>query len=227
MDARKVRVVRFFALIYIVFGASVLYLLYFNTGISLGGSADTATGVFHITVKNSSIHLIRDLNVFVLDANGFEKNILSINALKPGEEKRIDLYESHAVEGVISLIAKAPFHLQVLKKIEIQRMGSEPKGELTVELKGQNKAFIGTAANFTLKICSSANDENEIKIENKFSRNYFSSAEETKTISLKKNECSEQVFKLLPSGRGKTTIVFNITTKQVNKRLEKEIEIID
>ena len=226
MDKRKTRILRFFTFTYLLFGASIIYLLWFNIGISLNGSFDQASGIINISVKNSSIHLIKDLNVFLLDSNGFEKNILSLTELKPGEEKTIELSESHATAGVIALSAKAPFHLPVSKKIQISKTGAG-QGEISAELKGPNKAFLASTTSFKVRACNLMSGEEEVKIENKFSRNYFSNPEETKTISLKRNECSEQEFKLSPSRKGKTTIVFNITTKQVNKRLEKEVEIIE
>jgi len=224
MDKQKLRVVKFFAIIYILFGLSIIYLLNFNTGIEISGKP-SGKGL-EITVKNSSLHLIRDLNVSIIDQNNSESNILSLAELNPNDGKKIIIPEIHSTNGVITIKANALYHLEVLKQIQIEGT-QEQKDELNAVLEGPNKTFVNTQTKFKITICATELENQSVKITPALESAFFTATPEPKSVEVKGGQCDTEEFTFSPSNKGKTTIAFNIQIGSLNKRLEKEIEIID
>ncbi|HIH21196.1 MAG: hypothetical protein J4478_04250 [Candidatus Diapherotrites archaeon] len=224
MDERKRKIARFFAIMYLVFGIAIIYLLFFNLGISIEGK--TAGGELEVLVKNNSLHLIRDINVFVVESTGSEKKVLSIQQLVPSEEKAVKLSEIHAVEGKIRLVARAPYHLEVSKEIQIQGQGTGTE-DFRVELEAVNKIFAGSEASFKLTICNQFQDSKQVKIETVLDAEFFTTVPAARSIELKSSECTTQEFKITGSKAGEATVSFNISGEQFNKRVEKQVQIIE
>ncbi|MDO8648069.1 MAG: hypothetical protein Q7R70_06695 [Candidatus Diapherotrites archaeon] len=224
MDERKLRVVKFFAIIYILFGLSIIYLLHFNTGIEISGKP-SGKGL-EITVKNSSLHLIRDLNVSIIDQSNSESSILSLAELSPAAEKKVVIPGIHSANGIITIKANAMYHLEVLKQIKIEG-AQDQNEEVSAVLEGPNKTFVNTQTRFKITICAAKLENQSVKITPDLESAFFTAAQEPKTIEVKAGQCGVEEFAFSPSNKGKTTIAFNIQIGSLNKRLEKEIEIID
>jgi hypothetical protein len=110
-NVRRQHVFRVMLVIYGVFGISLLYFLFFNTGLSLAPATSADGGV--VTVTNTSSHAIRDI-VVEFSKGGVHASVAKIPLLLPRESKQFPLTPAMANEnGQIELFASAPFHLAV------------------------------------------------------------------------------------------------------------------
>lgn len=228
MDERKKRIFRVLGAACLVFAAIIAYLLYFNFGLELQGGPGPGNSGIQVTVKNSSMHLIQDIEVFVKDSNGHESKIMSVKSLKPGEGKTTLLSEKHSANGGIEVEARAPMHLPVSKKIKVEGFPQESL-EFSVEVEGRKKMFLNGQSSFTVKVCNFEPEDEEALISAEFEQTFFSNQKspEERKVSVKSGECMIQEFQMIPKAIGATTISFNTTIEQINKRVEKEVEIIE
>jgi len=228
MDDRKKRLFKILGIACIVFAAFIAYLMYFNFGLEISGMPGANNEGVQITVKNASLHAIRNIEVFVKDSNGSESRIMEVPLLNPGEDRNVLLSEIHSANGEVSIEARAPQHIAVSKKIKIESYSQESL-EFNVEVEGNRKMFNNSQATFTVKACNLEHEDEEAQIALEFDATFFAnipSAESVK-VTVKSGECIAQEFKMMPKALGKTTIAFNTTIEQINKRIEKEVEIIE
>ncbi len=107
-DARRQKVLKVMAVVLVAFGGSLLYFLFFNSGLSL--SPDPTNQAGRVIVLNDSVHAIHDVT-FSYVVQGRVVSSQTIDVLLPRESKLIDL-DSHFQDGSSYLVrVTAPYHL--------------------------------------------------------------------------------------------------------------------
>lgn len=223
MEKKRLRIFKAFVIAYLFSAAALVYLLYFNFGLAVEGKTNLETGSVEIIVKNNSIHLISGIKVYYLNNSGIEEKVEEIESLSPKQEKQLNVSRQHAVDGVITLIARASHHLSVSKQVKIEELGS---GDLSVEVQAPAKAFKNSDFAVMLTTCNLGMPSNSIKVEVVSDNEFFASSQEEKTVPVEIGKCRELKYTFNSKKTGKTTIYFNITVGEVNKRVEKIVEII-
>ena len=121
LNVRRSHVVRVMVVVYAVFGFSLLYFLFFNTGLKLNPVSDAQGG--QIVVLNDSVHAIRDITVVYLK-NNLQNPIGEIQLLLPHESKTFPLLPEMAdPNGSIMVLASAPFHLSTRSIVNTGNQG--------------------------------------------------------------------------------------------------------
>lgn len=213
-------VIIFFGLIYLIFGAFMLYLLFFNTGLDI--VAETSEKEIKVFLQNNSVHLIRDINVLLERENGETLLIDSIKALKPREKIQVQLPSIEKEK--VTIIAIAPFHARISKDISIERT----KGaKLNFEIAMQSTAFVEIQTSIALKVCNQGDTINDLKIVEVHSPDFFEEQAKTDTVAIPENECKKIDYALTPKKTGQTTIYFKFTALNVNQELERSITIME
>lgn len=108
LEARRTKVLRAMVGVLIVFGASLIYFLFFNTGLELVSDPSDQYG--KVIVSNASVHLIRSIDLSYLK-NGTLVKIETIPALNPGEHHVVLLKPEFVDQGKFTIQVSAPFHL--------------------------------------------------------------------------------------------------------------------
>lgn len=116
LEQRRSKVVKAAGLIFGVLVISLVYFLFFNTGLNVVSDPNSFNRVI---VMNESQHRIREVSVSFL--SGDQKNVVQkIPYLDPHQSVAIDLLPSYAVNGSFVIQASAPFHLTKQIVIEAQ-----------------------------------------------------------------------------------------------------------
>jgi hypothetical protein len=108
LEQRRAKVIKAATLLFGVLGLSLIYLLFFNTGLEI--VSDPQNPSTHVLVLNTSQHRIRDVSVAFLV--GDQKVVVqTISTLNPSQFVSIPLLPEHAYNGAFTLQASAPYHL--------------------------------------------------------------------------------------------------------------------
>lgn len=108
LEQRRSKVIKAAALLFGVLGLSLIYLLFFNTGLEIVTDPDNPST--HVAVLNTSQHRIREVSVAFLV--GDQKVVVqTIPALDPSQSVSIPLPPEYAFNGSFTLQATAPYHL--------------------------------------------------------------------------------------------------------------------
>ncbi len=96
LEARRSKVMKVIAVIALVFGLSLFYFFFFNTG--LGLTPDPSNQGGKVIVSNTSIHLIRDISVqFIVNNQLIEAQKIAV--LAPGEMQMVPLDNQYVSDG--------------------------------------------------------------------------------------------------------------------------------
>jgi len=107
-DARRQKVLKVMAVVLIAFGGSLLYFLFFNSGLTL--SPDPTNQAGRVIVLNDSVHAIHNVTFSYL-VQGKVADSQAIDVLLPRESKLIDL-DPHFQDGSSFFVyVSAPYHL--------------------------------------------------------------------------------------------------------------------
>lgn len=108
LEARRSKVMKVIGVITLVFGLSLFYFLFFNTG--LGLTPDPSDQGGKVIVSNTSVHLIRDISVqFIVNNQIIEAEKIAV--LAPGETRTVELSDQYASDGKFIVQVAAPYHL--------------------------------------------------------------------------------------------------------------------
>lgn len=217
---KKQPVILFFAIIYIVFGGSLVYLLFLNTGLDI--VMETGEKEVKVFLKNDSVHLIRDINISIQRQSGEILALPSVDQLKPGEKKEITLPELENEQ--IKIIAAAPFHAKVSKVVSIEKSRG---AKINFEVITQSTAFTGVPFLASIRICNEAEQIDDLKVDEMHSTGFFEERARTETVSLPKGECKKLDFTLTPKMAGAATIYFKLSAANVSRELEQKITIVE
>jgi hypothetical protein len=107
-DARRQKVLKVMAVVLVAFGGSLVYFLFFNSGLTL--SPDPANQAGRVIVLNDSVHAIHDVT-FSYVVQGKLVGSQTFDVLLPRESKLIDL-DTHFQDGPsYTVYVSAPYHL--------------------------------------------------------------------------------------------------------------------
>ncbi len=108
LEQRRSKVIKAAALLFGVLGLSLIYLLFFNTGLEI--VTDPENPSTHVAILNTSQHRIREVSVAFLV--GEQKVVVqTIPTLDPSQSVSIPLPPEYAYNGSFTLQATAPYHL--------------------------------------------------------------------------------------------------------------------
>ncbi|MEK6902881.1 MAG: hypothetical protein AABX02_04835, partial [archaeon] len=108
LEARRSKVIKVIGVIALVFGVSLIYFLFFNTGLMLTPDPSDQGG--KVIVSNTSVHLIRDISVhFMVNNQKVEAEIIPV--LAPNETHSVSLLEQYISDGKFVVQVSAPYHL--------------------------------------------------------------------------------------------------------------------
>jgi len=108
LEKRREKVIKAAALLFGVLGLSLIYLLFFNTGLEI--VSDPQNPTTHVLILNNSQHRIREVSVSFLVGN--QKIVVqTIPSLDPSQTVSIPLSPEYASNGAFTLQATAPYHL--------------------------------------------------------------------------------------------------------------------
>jgi uncharacterized membrane protein len=210
----KKKIISFFIVMYIVFGAMLFYLIQMTPGLEFSQEQTGETA--KVFVKNNSVHLIYNISVYGDD----KKEVISVEKLAPQEKKEIPLGEG--IEK-IKLFASAPYHATVSQEFSIHTQ----KG-INVAYKTSYPGVVFTGYSFTLKLNLCNNDKeniNNISIEESHDSEFIKEENSAKEVSLEAGECMDVSYDFTPLKVGKTTANFNISAADYNEKFSREINI--
>ena len=201
MAQPKRRVTLIFFFIYAIFGLILAYLLFFNLGLEFQRQVnDGQTAVY---LKNTSLHLIRDINL--LDAQG--RVVQSISQLQPGEQTVINLQ----LFSGNKLMAMAPFHAPAeLTLASGGNLSNLTAPKLTYTTTYPVPAIVNQLFPISFNVCNSGQQSAEINLSYAFDIQYFSSASAEQTAAINGAECKDLSFQFTPLKAGDSSIQFSL-----------------
>lgn len=127
------------AVVLLAFGGSLLYFLFFNSGLNI--SPDPSDQVGKVIVSNDSVHAIRDVNVSYL-LSGKKVGGEWIDVLLPRETRTIEMDPHFLVDGKYVVQVSAPYHLS--KQVVVQALtntNAPPAISVTFEVSSVGTQF--------------------------------------------------------------------------------------
>ncbi len=160
------------AVVLLAFGGSLIYFLFFNTGLNVVPDPTDPTG--KVLVVNDSVHAIRHISLSYRVSNQ-ETGVQSIDILLPGESRAVEL-DPHFVENdSYTIHVSAPYHLSrelilpagtsssatpaLSATIEVDPVGTQHK-PVSVRLTGRSKDSFSHIVSVSLELNDSAWGEN-------------------------------------------------------------------
>tara|TARA_Y100000310_G_scaffold327497_2_gene393976 strand:- start:9287 stop:9964 length:678 start_codon:yes stop_codon:yes gene_type:complete len=214
------RTIAFFAAIYLVFGIAFFYLMFMTPGLDFSQD-ETEEGV-KIFVFNNSGHIIRGIEI----ETSLGEHVALVDGLAPREKQLLVLPE---LTGVVTLVARAPYHATATKSFSSVGGGSTGIGtkDIKLDYKVTAPSLVFIDFNFVaeIELCNKGDALDEIVVAEEHGTTYFKENKLTKTIALDIGICETLPFTLTPSRAGKTKIYFNVNALSYSKQIEKEISI--
>lgn len=160
------------AVVLLAFGGSLLYFLFFNTGLNLIPDSTDPTG--KVLVVNDSVHAIRDIT-FSYRVSNQGVGAQSIDILLPSESRAIELDSRFVENDSYTIYVSAPYHLSrelvlpagtlgsatpaLSATIEVDPVGTQNK-PISVRLTGRSKDSFSHVVSVSLELTDSAWGEN-------------------------------------------------------------------
>ncbi|MFH0970899.1 MAG: hypothetical protein V1776_05615 [Candidatus Diapherotrites archaeon] len=108
LEKRRARVMKVATILFVVLGVSLVYFLFFNTGLQVAPDPDDSFG--HVIIWNDSKHRIQNVSVgYVVDDTIIE--IEKILFLDPDQIVKIQLDEKYVSHDAHIIHVSAPLHL--------------------------------------------------------------------------------------------------------------------
>lgn len=222
LPEKRKRVVLFFILMFVMFAALLFYLMLFSQGLNLTESRDDTTGRTVAVVENESSRIIYNVTVSYVPEAGEKTALATFEKLMPGDKKNVSLVE--IPEGVeeAKIVAEAPFHMKVEKRVAI---GVSRVINFSISISSPEIAFLGTKFALKLEICNQGDAVEGVEIHEQHEAEFFSERNDTKTMGLAEDACDELHYELTPILEGKTTIYFNIKAYDNIQEMKKTVTI--
>lgn len=150
LEHQRIRVLRTMTVVYFAFGLSLMYFLFFTSGLSI--VPDPLTPNSRVLVVNDSVHAIRDVTLYYVNDGSFSK-AGSIPLLKPNEEKPILIDTSFARGGKLVLQASAPFHADYRLVLLVQNPSDVLP--LSFSFTMPDIGFVNDSVDILVRICNS------------------------------------------------------------------------
>jgi len=186
--------------------------------LEIGLEVNEVSGERRFYVENNSLHIIKDVEVKVEQADERIK-VDGVEILDPGERAYLE-YFPPTTSKTIEIILEAPFHLPLKRSFEVPQAGIE----FEHKLKFPDVGFVGKFYSLTLTLCNKSIDLNNITVTESHSEAYFLERGKIDVLDLQEGDCENLVYNLTPTQIGSTTIYFNVKVQHFNELFEKEIE---
>ncbi len=116
-EIRRKKVMKVMVVVLLVFGGSLIYFLFFNSGLEVLPDPSDQSG--RVIIANRSVHTIREISVSYV-VQGQKIPISTIPELRPNNEFPIPLDSKFVDEGKFVIHASAPYHLSRQLAIQAQ-----------------------------------------------------------------------------------------------------------
>lgn len=171
-ELRRQKIMKVMAVVLLAFGGSLVYFLFFNTGLNV--VPDPSNPTEKILVVNDSVHAIRHVTLSYRVSNQ-EVGAQSIDILLPSESRAVEL-DPHFVENnAYTVHVSAPYHLSrelvvpagvsssatpaLSATIEVDPVGTQHK-PVSVRLSGRSKDSLSHVVSVSLELNDPAWGEN-------------------------------------------------------------------
>lgn len=219
--SNKKRIISVFILIYLVFGIALVYLLFFNTGLTLVQQVDESV-LNKVFVKNDSIHIIKKIQISYLNPEGSKVTFQEIPALSPSNTADVDISKIEFQK--FQLFAEAPFHSPVNQTIAMNE--SKKATNLKSTILASKVAFISLAYELKMELCNNSKaDLADVAIEERHDTSYFKEVPRKDVFDLKAGKCLSKDYSFMPIAEGQTTMYFNILADNTAETQKIEIAI--
>lgn len=215
MLEKKKRVLIFFAVVYVVFIAIFMQLLFFNGGLTLDREVtDSGEKLF---LGNESSHIIK--NIDLLDEKG--NKIGFVEELKPKEKTAVDV-----PKGITKITASAAWHVPVSTAI----LKIEAGVPLNLSANYPKKVKTGNEFKVYLEICSDEMNTGEIEtiIDQKslttIEKDIDDDMQYDRLINLNNEKCITEDFEFKAIAKGTAQIIFKL--KALNTIKELKIDMV-
>ncbi len=213
------KVIAFFAFIYLVFGASLFYLLLYTPGLEFS-QEETEEGGLDVFIGNNSVHIINSIEV----ARQSGEKVLEIEQLLPGEKIKLDFSEE---SGAIIISAKAPYHETVGASFTVISP-KEKVPRISYQIIVPELVLVGTPFNAEIEACNDGEETVEgMEFEQNHEAGFFEEEESVQMLSLAVGACENLVFSLTPLKEGTTKIYFNVKARSYSKKFSRQVEITE
>ena len=217
----KTTVLLAFAVVYLVFIGALTYLFFFNTGLAFEKTAG-APGKNALVLKNNSLHRMSDVKVMARDERGVVKPALELKEFPPGASQAIEL-SSRPRDKNLELIATARYHQSVTARLSLEQLSRETR--LRSSFRVPKIAFLGTAFQVRAEVCNEAPQAEPLEVQETHDEAAFGEQARGYKIQLAGRQCAEIVVPFTPTRVGKTTILFNIVSRDNTEKQEIPIEV--
>ncbi len=226
--SRRKIIYPFFVAIFCIVILVFVFFYFFSQSLEVTQSAISVSGenlVLNISVKNASNHVVKD-PVVVIFSNGDKVSVplkSQNNVLFSGESYQTVVKFPLTDSNFYEVFVESPFNRPIKLFFEIEESTLRPvKAEVILS----SKMVVGTKYDVIVKLCNvSSNDLFEVSWLEIVESNYFDEALDTRSISLKVNECKNLYSTLTPINSGKTRMSFLLRVGSLEQKLSQEIEI--
>jgi hypothetical protein len=180
-------------LVYFAFGLSLIYFLFFTSGLSI--VPDPLTPTSRVLVVNDSVHAIRDVTLYYVWDDKLVK-AGTVPLLHPGEEKPVLVDTSFARGGKVVLQASAPFHVDYRLVLLVQNPDDSPPLSFSFSL--PDIGFVGEPVEVLVEICNSDALGVTLRPELEFSDDSLIGSQETGEFVAKGGSCKEKILTFVP-----------------------------
>lgn len=222
VDKNKTLVLVAFTAIYLVFGGMLLYLFFFNTGLTFEKGTDS-TGRPGLELRNSSQHTMHDVWV-TAQTEGLAEGakLAELPEFPPGASAFIAL-ERLPQEKSFTLTASARYHQTVTAKLSLEKLTKETR--LRSSFQVPKVAFAGQKFEVKAEICNEAAQPEPLKVTESHDSEAFAESGREYKLQLAGGQCATVDIAFTPEKAGRTTILFNIVSRDNSEQHPVPIEV--
>ena len=209
-----------FAVIYLVFVGMLTYLFFFNSGLAFekgGGEGPSA-----LLLKNVSQHVANDVVVSFQAESGETVKVGEWKQLLPGEGQPIEVAKLPRQKS-IELMATARYHQGVNARLSLEKLERETK--LRSSFRAPTVAFVDESFEIKAEVCNEALDEEVINVRESHDARVFKEEARGYALELAGQQCAEIVVPFTPKAAAKTTILFNLISRDNSEKQQIRLEV--
>jgi len=211
MLARRKKIIKWFAAVYVVLIIFLIYLAFFNLGLTIEEKLDSSGTQKKLFLTNNSSKTIKNIVLsYKTDSQTIE--IKKISVLKPQKSLEIN-YAFPKETGKIILIAEAPFYLGVSKEI----VPSKSVLGLNYNIQSPTQVFSEVSFTVVFQVCNTNSLQKSAFVEEKHSQSFFSEGSNSQTVLVEPDSCENIEYVLTPKTKGDTTIYFKINVQGISE----------
>ncbi|MDP2667012.1 MAG: hypothetical protein Q8P05_05940 [Candidatus Diapherotrites archaeon] len=197
-EDRRKRVVRVMIVLYLVFGLALLYFFSFNTGLSLHPDPTNQDGI--VTIRNESVHLIRDIQIVYVKA-GEKIPLHHIPSLQPEDQIPVLLLPEYADQGFIVLEASAPYHLS--QQLVIAARANQVPPNVLLTFSYPDFGFVDVPVEPVVRACNQENFPIPLRVELRLSDSSIAPNPSPQSWTIQPGTCASVTLPFTPSSEAK------------------------